>query len=486
MKYIAALVLVLAAFNLSGATDRASTPNIVIVFCDDLGYADVGCFGAKGWKTPNLDRMAAEGIRFTRFYDAQPVCSASRSALLTGCYPSRVGIMGALGPNSKIGIHSNEVTLAEILKQRGYATAIYGKWHLGDRPQFLPTRHGFDQYFGLPYSNDMWPWHPELVNKTLAEHKRRSGYPELRLIEGEQTVIPAVTAADQTQLTTWYTEHAVKFIEQNKSRPFFLYVPHSMPHVPLHVSSKFKGKSAQGLFGDVIMEIDWSVGQILGALKKHRLDRNTLVIFTSDNGPWLSYGNHAGSALPLREGKGTCWDGGVRVPFIARWPGKIPKASECKEPAMTIDILPTVAKLVGAELPQHKIDGLDVWPLLSGNPKAKNPHEAYYFYYENNQLQSVMSGQWKLQLPHSYRTLAGQPGGRDGTPAPYQQRKLESPELYDLTADIGETTNLAGQHPEIVTRLEALAEQAREELGDSLTKRTGKGVREPGRIADSQ
>ena len=486
MKYISLLLAIFAAFTLSAATDRASTPNIVIVFCDDLGYADIGSFGAKGWKTPNLDRMAAEGIRFTRFYDAQPVCSASRSALMTGCYPSRVGIMGALGPNSKTGISSNEVTLAEILKQRGYATAIYGKWHLGDQPEFLPTRHGFDEYFGLPYSNDMWPWHPDLANKTLAEHKRRPGYPELRLIEGERTVIPAVTAADQTQLTTWYTEHAVKFIAQNKSRPFFLYVPHSMPHVPLYVSSKFKGKSAQGLLGDVIMEIDWSVGQILGALKKHKLDKNTLVIFTSDNGPWLSYGNHAGSALPLREGKGTCWDGGVRVPFIARWPGKIPKASECKEPAMTIDILPTVAKLAGAGLPTHKIDGLDIWPLLSGNPKTKNPHEAYYFYFQDNQLQSVMSGQWKLQLPHTYRTLDGQPGGRDGTPVPYQQRKIERSELFDLVSDIGETTDIAIQNPEIVKRLEWLAEQAREDLGDSLTKRKGSGVREPGRIADNR
>ena len=466
------------------AADGSRPPNIVIIFCDDLGYADVGCFGAKGWKTPNIDRLAAEGIRFTRFYDAQPVCSASRSALMTGCYPSRIGIMGALGPNSQVGISSNEVTLAELVKPRGYATAIYGKWHLGDLPQFLPTRHGFDRYFGLPYSNDMWPWHPDQANKTLAEHKRRPGYPELRLIDGEQTVIPKLTAVEQSQLTTWYTEHAVKFIAENKSRPFFLYLPHTMPHVPLHVSDKFKGKSAAGLYGDVIMEIDWSVGQILAALKKHHLDENTLVIFTSDNGPWLSYGNHAGSAGPLREGKGTCWDGGVRVPFIARWLGKIPKASLCEEPAMTIDILPTVAKLLGAELPKNTIDGLDIWPLLSGDPKAKNPHDAYFFYYEDNQLQSVMSGQWKLQLPHTYRTLAGQPGGRDGTPAAYQQRKLEAPELYDLDNDIGEATNLAGQNPDMVKRLEALAEQARVELGDSLTKRTGKGVRAPGRIAD--
>jgi arylsulfatase len=255
-----------------------------------------------------------------------------------------------------------------------------------------------------------------------------------------------------------------------------------MPHVPLHVSDKFRGKSERGLFGDVIMEIDWSVGEILGALRKHGLEDNTLVIFTSDNGPWLSYGNHAGSALPLREGKGTCWDGGVRVPFIARWPGKISKGSVCREPAMTIDILPTFAKLIGAELPKQKIDGLDIWPLLAGDPKAKNPHDAYFFWYQDNQLQAVLSGKWKLQLPHTYRTLGGKPGGLDGRPAPYEQRKIEQAELYDLEADINEATDLASQHPDIVKRLEALAEQARDELGDSLTKRKGRGVREPGRV----
>ena len=292
---------------------------------------------------------------------------------MTGCYPNRVGIQGALGPKAAHGLSRDEVTLAEIVKQRGYATAIFGKWHLGHLPEFLPTRHGFDEYFGLPYSNDMWPWHPDLVSLPLEERKRRPGYPDLPLIEGEKVAIPAVTSKEQCQLTTWYTEHAVKFIEKNKNRPFFLYVPHNMPHVPLHVSDKFKGKSAQGLYGDVIEEIDWSVGEIMAALRKHRLEDDTLVIFSSDNGPWLSYGNHAGSALPLREGKGTCWDGGVRVPFIARWPGRIPKAAVCREPAMTIDLLPTFAKLIGAELPTHKIDGLDIWPLLSGQPGSEEP-----------------------------------------------------------------------------------------------------------------
>jgi arylsulfatase A len=465
-----ALALLQGSGESVAAAASARPPNIVIIFCDDLAYGDLGVYGAKGWTTPTLDRLASEGIRFTRFYVAQPVCSASRAALLTGCYPNRVGIAGALGPSSKVGISSNEVTLGELAKQRGYATAIFGKWHLGYQPQFLPVHHGFDEYFGLPYSNDMWPKHPEAKPGT---------YPPLPLIEGDQV---AQTMPDQTQLTTWYTERAVRFIERNKDRPFFLYVAHSMPHVPLHVSDKFKGKSPQGLYGDVIMEIDWSVGEILGSLKKHGLDKSTLVIFTSDNGPWLSYGNHAGSAGPLREGKGTCWEGGVREPFVARWPGKIPAGSVCDEPAMTIDVFPTVAKLIGADLPQRQIDGLDIWPLLAGDPNARNPHEAYFFYYEDNQLQAVMSGRWKLMLPHAYRTLEGQPAGRDGAPTKYVQRKIERAQLYDLATDIGEKKDLAAAHPELVKRLEAMAEKAREDLGDSLTQRVGKGVREPGRV----
>jgi len=295
----------------------APPPNFVLIYCDDLGYADIDAFGSHDWETPNLNRMAKEGMRLTDFHSAAAVCSASRAALMTGCYPQRVGILGALGPKAKTGIHESEVLLPEILKEKGYRTAIFGKWHLGDAPQFLPTRNGFDQYFGLPYSNDMWPKHP--TNKN---------FPPLPLIEGEKTI---ETMPDQTQFTTSYTEHAVKFIAENKAKPFFLYVPHSMPHVPLHVSEKFKGKSKQGLYGDVIMEIDWSVGQILAALKEHGLDDNTLVLFSSDNGPWLSYGNHAGSAKPLREGKGTTWEGGHRVSCVARWPGKIPAGSVCSE-----------------------------------------------------------------------------------------------------------------------------------------------------------
>jgi arylsulfatase A len=466
MRVLAAAILVLPAVANSAAGEMQvpqRPPNIIIILSDDQGYADVGCYGARDLDTPNLDRMAREGIRFTDFYVAQPVCSASRAALLTGCYPNRIGILGALNPGSKHGIPASEKTLAELLKPRGYATAIYGKWHLGHRPEFLPTRHGFDDYFGLPYSNDMWPKHPTLK------------FPDLPLIEGEKIV---GYNPDQTQLTTWYTERAVRFIARHKDRPFFLYLAHTMPHVPLHVSSKFKGKSKRGLYGDVIMEIDWSVGQVLAAVKEHRLDERTLVIFTSDNGPWLSYGNHGGSALPLREGKMTTWEGGVREPCIARWPGHIPAGAVCREPAMTIDLVPTVARLAGASLPDHKIDGLDIWPLLAARPGAVSPHEAYYFYW-GRELQAIRSGRWKLHFPHTCITLAGKPGGKDGKPA--TESKGRTPlALYDLVQDSGETSNLVDRHPEIVRHLKALADVAREDLGDSATKQVGKRVRAVG------
>jgi arylsulfatase A-like enzyme len=462
-------ILLLLAGSVALAADRP--PNVVIIFTDDQGYADVGIFGAKGYSTPNLDRMAKEGRRFTDWHAAQPVCSASRTALLTGCYPNRIGIHGALGPGSKVGIGDGEVTIAQMLKPLGYATAIFGKWHLGDRPQFLPTRHGFDEYFGVPYSNDMWPLHPEA---------KPGAYPPLPLFDGENPVKVGLTHEDQEQLTTQYAEHAVSFIERNKARPFFLYVTPNMPHVPLHVSAKFKGKSELGLYGDVIMEIDWAVGEILDALRKNGLDEQTLVVFTSDNGPWLSYGNHAGSAGPLREGKGTNFDGGHREPFIARWPGRIPADTVCPEPAMTIDLLPTIAKLTGAKLPEHKIDGLDIWPLLAGDSAAKNPHDAYFFYYGVNELQAVRSGDWKLFFPHTARSMAGQTPGKDGIPGKYKPLPVAL-ELYNLRDDLGETKNVAAENPEIVRRLEALAEQARDDMGDKLTGRVGKGTREPGR-----
>ncbi len=445
-------------------------PNVIIIFTDDQGYADVGSFGAEGFETPNLDRMAAEGMRFTDFYVGQAVCGASRAALLTGCYPNRIGLLGAPSHATNHGIHDDEMTIAELLKQEDYATAMYGKWHLGHHEKFLPLQHGFDDYLGLPYSNDMWPYHP--TNKS---------FPDLPLIEGNQVVHPKMTPDDQKQLTTRYTNRAVKFIEKNHEWPFFLYVAHAMPHVPLFVSEKYNGKSEQALYGDVMMEIDWSVGRILAALKEHDIDDDTLVIFTSDNGPWLSYGHHAGSAEPLREGKGTTWEGGMRVPCIMRWPTKIPADSECREVASTIDILPTLSFLTGAPLSGNKIDGKNIWPLMSGKAAAKSPHEAFYYYWGND-LQAVRGGQWKLHFPHEYRSLKGEPG-RDGLPGEYEHPECEL-ELYDLHADIGETTNVAAKHPDVVQRLQAFANKARQDLGDEVTYKKGRFVREHGLLYD--
>ncbi|MBN2288144.1 MAG: sulfatase [Candidatus Glassbacteria bacterium] len=459
----------LAGMALGGCGGRPvpqRKPNFVIIFCDDQGYADVGCFGARGFETPNLDRMAEQGIRFTDFHASTAVCSASRASLLTGCYPERVGILGALFPQSETGLSSDELTIAEMLKEQGYATAAFGKWHLGDAPPFLPTRHGFDEYFGLPYSNDMWPHHPTIGDQ----------FGPLPLIEGEQVV---KYLDDQSQLTTWYTERAVGFIEASRDRPFFLYLAHNMPHVPLFVSEKFRGKSARGLFGDVIMEIDWSVGQVLKTLGELGLDENTLVIFTSDNGPWLSYGDHAGSAGDLREGKGTMFEGGMREPCIMRWPGRIPAGAVSSELATTMDLLPTLAGLAGGRLHGHKIDGHDILPLIEARPGARTPTDVYYCYYAG-ELRAVRSGRWKLHFPHAYRTMAGRPGGTGGLPEPYSSAEIGL-ELFDLQSDVGETTDVADRHPEVVARLQGLAELAREDLGDKLTERVGKGVRPPGK-----
>jgi arylsulfatase A-like enzyme len=448
------------------AAERPPTrPNIVLIYADDMGYGDLGCYGSK-IPTPNLDRLASRGVRFTDFYVAQAVCSASRAALLTGCYPNRVGIQGALGPKSKVGLNTNEVTIAKMLKSVGYATAIYGKWHLGDAPQFLPRHYGFDEYFGLPYSNDMWPHHPT----------SGTNYPPLPLIEGEKVV---QLMPDQTKLTTWYTEHAVAFIQRNKDRPFFLYVPHNMPHVPLFVSEKFKGKSGLGLYGDVIMELDWSVGQIVKALHDAGLERRTLIIFASDNGPWLLYGDHAGSAGPFREGKATTFEGGQRMPCIMSWPGRIPPGLVCHELATTMDILPTIARITATGPPPDRIiDGQDIWPLISGQPGAKTPHEAFFYYWDRH-LQAVRSGNWKLHFPHSY-PKPNPPGG-EGQPGRYATNEI-AVALFDLEKDPGETRDVASQHPDVVQRLQTLAERSREDLGDSAQKRDGKNVRPPGKL----
>ncbi len=454
----------------SPSTPTAKTPNIIVILTDDQGYQDLGSFGSPDIETPYLDQMAREGVRLTSFYSAQAVCSASRAGLLTGCYPNRIGIHGALMPNSKKGINSHETTLAEMLKTKGYRTGIFGKWHLGDHPQFSPLKHGFDTYFGIPYSNDMWPLHPQ--------QGKGFNFGPLPLYENEQIID---TLTDQSLLTTQITERSIQFIENNQDEPFFLYIAHPQPHVPLYVSDKFKGKSPRGLYGDVIMEIDWSVGQILQTLKSLELEEETLVIFTSDNGPWLSYGEHARSALPLREGKGTALEGGQREPTILYYPGTLPQGLSVDTQMMNIDLLPTLAQRVGADLPKHPIDGKDVWHLWTGE-STTSPHEAYYFYYHVNELHGVRYQNWKLYFPHRYRTLDGQPGGKNGLPAHYSYKNIEKIELYNLDTDLSETTDVAEQYPEVVAQIVALADQKRKELGDALTNQTGTGSRPAGSI----
>lgn len=480
MRPLPTMVLIAAALfpAMSHVQGAPRLPNFVIIFIDDMGYADIGPFGAKDYPTPHLDRMAEEGRLFSDFYTAQPVCSASRASLMTGCYNIRVGISGALGPRTEHGIHADEITLAEVCKQKGYATACYGKWHLGHHPRFLPTNHGFDDYFGLPYSNDMWPYHPEVTHLSMEERFKR--WPHVPLMEGTTIANPEVTDREQNMLTTWYTERAVKFIDRNKDRPFFLYVPHSMVHVPLHVSDKFAGKSKRGLFGDVVMEVDWSVGEILAAIRRHGIEKNTMVIFTADNGPWLSYGDHAGSARPLREGKGTTFDGGCREPTVMWWPGTIPAGTVCKAPAMTIDVLPTIAHLIEARLPDHKIDGKNIWPLIKGEAVAQSPQEAYFFY-NDQELQAVRMGRWKLHFPHRYRTLGGRKGGTGGKPEKYDQGDIGL-SLFDLENDPAETADVKDQHPEVVAGIEKLAGRMREDLGDSAKGIKGTGRRAPGQL----
>jgi arylsulfatase A len=442
------------AASAEGNTGSSQAPNIIIIMTDDQGYADVGKFGAKGFSTPHLDRMADEGLRFTNWYVPQAVCGASRAGLLTGCYPNRINMLGAPGPSSRGGIADGEVLISEMLKDRGYSTALFGKWHLGHLRKFLPLQHGFDEYYGLPFSNDMWPYHPGV--RHLSMEKRLKRWPHLPMIEGNEIINKEVSPEDQVGLTTSYTEKAVDFIARNRTKPFFLYVAHSMPHVPLFVSEKFKGKSEQGLYGDVIMEIDWSVGQILSALKRFDLADNTLVLFTSDNGPWLSYGNHAGSAHPLREGKGTTWEGGQRVPCIVRWPRRIPAGQTCHTPAMHIDLFPTIQNIVGGTEPPRQIDGRDITALLTNPGEAKSPHEAYFFY-RGDRLEAVRSGKWSLHLNHSYRSLKDQPG-KDGIPGPYIQKQTEVT-LYDLEKDLSQKRNIAEDYPRIVNRLRDLAKK---------------------------
>ncbi len=476
-RFLTGILAATLAQGTHGAT-ATELPNFVVIFTDDQGYADVGCYGATEFETPNLDRLAREGMRFTDFHVSQAVCSASRASLLTGCYAERVGIQGALNAQSRIGLHPDEETIAEILAARGYRSGIFGKWHLGHHEPFLPLQHGFDEFAGLPYSNDMWPVGYDGRSQRGTE-EQKSFYPELKYYEGNAPVDVIADLADQDTLTTRATRRAVEFLEQHHSRPFFLYVPHSMPHVPLGVSDRFRGKSPQGLYGDVMMEIDWSVGEILDALERCGVADDTLVVFTSDNGPWLNFGNHAGSASPLREGKGNMWEGGCRVPCIMRWPATIPAGSTCHQLAATMDLLPTFAALAGASLPAHTIDGVNLVPLLKGQVDVR-PRESLAYYY-NAELVAVRRGPWKLMFPHHYRSYAGVEPGRDGLPGPYSRGQSEL-SLFHLERDVGEKTDVLSDHPEVVAELQQLGEMFRTDLGDRRTKRTGKDTRGVGRL----
>lgn len=454
-------------------------PNVVIIFMDDMGYGDLECYGGFPYHTPNINKLAAAGMRFTNFYAVQAVCSASRAGLLTGNYPTRIGISGAFNHLSKRALNPEEETIAELLKAKGYKTGMVGKWHLGQRPPFFPLQQGFDEWLGLPYSNDMWPVHYD--GKPLDTSTFRGRYPVLPLIDGNEPVRFIKTLEDQAELTTLYTERAVKFINSNGKSPFFLYMAHSMPHVPIAVSAKFKGRSGAGLFGDVIEEIDWSVGEVMKALDANGLANNTLVIFTSDNGPWLTYGNHAGNTGGLREGKGTAWDGGLKVPCIMRWPGHIPKGSICNKLSSTIDVLPTISNICNTKLPGKKIDGVSIRALLEGNVDA-NPRDEFVYYYDENSLKAIRKGQWKLVFPANSQTYYKATAiGADGFPGTYATADVELA-LYDLRADPGERIDVKEKHEDIVKQLSLLADGYRQMLGDGLTKTTGNEVRPPGTV----
>jgi arylsulfatase A len=408
------------SLSLTAQPSRA-TPNIVLVFCDDLGYADIGPYGSP-IRTPHLNRMAAEGVRFTNFYSANPVCSPSRAALLTGRYPTRTGVPTVLFPKDEAGLDRSETTIAGALKSRGYRTTCIGKWHLGHTPDYLPTARGFDEYFGIPYSNDMSP-------RLLLDNSE--------IVEREATL---------ETLTPRYTQRAVKFIEQSKGSPFFLYLPHTYPHIPLAASARFRGKSPQGLYGDVIEELDWSMGELLNALKRTGQDSNTLVIFTSDNGPWFQ-----GSPGKLRGRKGMTWEGGVRVPFLARWPGRIKRGSTSDGIASTMDLFPTIAKLCGAPDPPARLDGIDIWPLLSAQRPTLDREPLLYF--DGWNVQCVRHGRWKMHVSR-YNSITYAPAPAGGR----RNITLKTPELYDVVTDVDESYDVAPEHPEVVRDLTARLE----------------------------
>jgi arylsulfatase A-like enzyme len=463
---LTSLLTPLGALHAAAAPKPPAKPNIILIFIDDMGYGDIGPFGSTKNRTPNLDRMAQEGMKLTSFY-AAPVCTPSRAQVLTGCYAKRVSLPNVIFPACPSGLNPDEHTVAELLKTTGYATMCIGKWHVGDQPEFLPPRHGFDRYFGLPYSNDMGG-----SETPVPAGEKRKGSPPLPLVRDDK-VIETVPPAAQDRLTERYTDEAVKFITENKTKPFFIYMPHTAVHVPIHPGDKFKGRSANGPYGDWVEEVDASVGRMLDTLRELKLADKTLVIFTSDNGPWLTQGKNGGTAGPLRGGKGGTFEGGVREPTIAWWPGNVPANSTCDAVAGNIDFLPTFAALGGAKLPDGvKIDGRDILPLLLGKTR-KSPREAH-FYFSGNRLEAVRSGPWKLAISRQSENMGGDNAKKTGTPPP-----VFTPTLYNLDADIGETRDVAADHPGVVERLQKFVAEMDADLG---VKKEGPGVRPPGRV----
>jgi len=462
MKKLPGIIALLVLFPLlcscGKAPEAKAPPNVVIIFLDDAGWADFHPFGSPEYQTPNVQKLAEQGCRYNNFYVPQAVCSASRSALMTGCFPGRTRVFGAHSPRSE-GLSTSFATMGEVFKQHGYATAAFGKWHLGDQEGRRSHDRGFEETCGIMYSNDMWKHHP--VNPEYWSQW------DLQFWENGRIAIEDLQAEQQEMLTTWYTEHAVDFINRHKNEPFFLYVPHAMPHVPLFCSEKFRGKSGAGLYGDVIMEIDWSVGEINAALERNGLVDNTIVIFTSDNGPWKSYGNHSGNTpfggpwdrVPCRDAKGTSFEGGVRSPCIIRYPAGIPAGSTSSTIFSTVDLLPTLAGVAGAGLPANEIDGKNVWDIITGKTGAVNPHE-YYPLTTGERFEGVLSGdgRWKLHLPHPYRVISEM--GNDGAGGSYVQEQMEL-SLFDLENDTDELNNVIGEYPEIAQKLIALAETHR-------------------------
>ncbi len=431
------LFVLLAALLATTAPGRP--PNVVVIFIDDMGYGDIGPFGATKQRTPHLDRMAKEGMKLTSFY-ATPVCSVSRAQMMTGCYGARISVPGVYFPGQSVGLNPSEVTVAERLKEKGYATQMVGKWHLGDQPEFLPTRQGFDHYYGIPYSNDML--------KKSAETK----VPVVPVLRDEK-VAELMDGEGQRRMVELYTKEAVDFITRSKDQPFYLYFAHNAVHTPIWPGAAFAGKSQNGRFGDWVEEVDWSVGQVLDTLRAQGLDKDTLVVFTSDNGPWLTKGTDGGSAGPLRGGKGSTWEGGVRVPTLAWWPGRVPAGSVNDAVAATIDLLPTFVSLAGGTVPATPvIDGRDITPILLGQSK-ESAREAHY-YFASYDLQAVRQGRWKL-------ALSPQPEGMGKQAA----KTAAGLRLYDLDAEIGEQTDVAAQHPEVVAKLKALADKMAAEIG---------------------